>query len=107
MTKLKEFRETAPDWMKISMLDVLELIDSSKTNKFLPMLTQIINSSYLTRGDNPHEINDYKRELVQRVPSLKNKIDTFDKGTLFCIYHMIEQIRVSELETMLDFHGFV
>ena len=103
MTKLKEFRETAPDWMKISMLDVLELIDSSKTNKFLPMLTQIINSSYLTRGDNPHEINDYKRELVRRVPSLKNKIDTFDKGGLFCIYHMIEQIRVSELETMLDF----
>jgi hypothetical protein len=57
----------------------------------------------LTRGDNPHEINDYKRELVRRVPSLKNKIDTFDKGGLFCIYHMIEQIRVSELETMLDF----
>jgi hypothetical protein len=103
MTKLKEFRETAPDWMKISMLDVLELIDSSKTNKFLPMLTQIVNNSYRTRTDNPHEIDDYRRELVQRVPSLKNKINTFGKGTLFTIYHMIEQIRVSELETMLDF----
>lgn len=103
MTKLKEFRETAPDWMKISMLDVLEMIDSTKTNKFLPMLTQIVNTSYLRRTDNPYELNEYKRELVRRVPSLKNKIDTFDKGGLFCIYHMIEQIRVSELETMLDF----
>ena len=103
MTKLKEFRETAPDWMKISMLDVLEMIDQSKTNKFLPMLVHIVNNSYLSRTNNPYELNEYKRELVRKVPSLKNKIDTFDKGGLFCIYHMIEQIRVSELETMLDF----
>lgn len=103
MTRLKEFRETAPDWMKISMLDVLEMIDSSKTNKFLPMLTQIVDSSYRTRTDSPHEIDEYRRELVRRIPSLKNKINAFDKASLFAIYHMIEQIRVSELETMFDF----
>ena len=103
MTKLKEFRETAPDWMKISMLDVLEMMDSSKTNKFLPMLTQIVDNSYRTRTDSPHEIDEYRRELVRRIPSLENKINTFDKASLFAIYHMIEQIRVSELETMLDF----
>ena len=103
MTKLKEFRETAPDWMKISMLDVLEMMDSSKTNKFLPMLTQIVDNSYRTRTDSPHEIDEYRRELVRRIPSLENKINTFDKASLFAIYHMIEQIRVSELETMFDF----
>ena len=101
MTRLKEFRETAPDWMKISMLDILEMMDSSKTNKFLPMLTQIVDSSYRTRTDNPYEIDDYRKELVRRIPSFENKI--FDKGSLFAILHMIEQIRVSELDTMLDF----
>ena len=101
MTRLKEFRETAPDWMKISMLDILEMMDPSKTNKFLPMLTQIVDSSYRTRTDNPYEIDDYRRELVRRIPSFENKI--FDKGSLFAILHTIEQIRVSELETMVDF----
>ena len=46
MTKLKKFKETAPSWMKLSLIDVLEMIDPSNTNKFLPMLTNIVNSSF-------------------------------------------------------------
>jgi hypothetical protein len=44
MTKLKKFKETAPSWMKLSLIDVLEMIDPSNTNKFLPMLTNIVDS---------------------------------------------------------------
>ena len=64
MTKLKEFRESAPQWMKISFLDALEFIDTSKTNKFLPMLTKIMDTAFKNRFDNCNETKELINELV-------------------------------------------
>jgi hypothetical protein len=38
--------------MNLSLIDVLEMIDPSNTNKFLPMLTNIVDSSFKNRVGN-------------------------------------------------------
>ena len=104
MTKLKEFRESVPSWMKMSMIDVLEMMDPSKTNKYLPMLVQVFDDSNSSRYNiNVHEIKEYENALARKLPFIKDKIKSLDKKILFTIWHFIEQLRTNEVETMIEF----
>lgn len=101
MTKLKEFRETAPSWMKMSFLDVLQRIDPSKTNKFLPMLSNIV-ISHFEKKDTCHN-NDLRHELGIRLPIIKNQLQNFDTPTLWMVYHLSQILSLGDLETIFEF----
>lgn len=101
MTKLKEFRETAPSWMKMSFLDVLQRIDPSKTNKFLPMLSNIV-INHFEKKDTCHN-NDLRHELGIRLPIIKNQLQNFDTPTLWMVYHLSQILSLGDLETIFEF----
>ena len=71
MTKLKKFKETAPKWMTISLFDCLEMIDPSKTNKFVPMMVNIINSEFEKRVENwgENELNEIALTMSRYYPT--------------------------------------
>ena len=101
MTKLKEFRETVPSWMKMSFFDVLQTIDPSKTNKFLPMLSNMV-INHFEKKDVRHN-NELRHELEIRLPIIKNQIQNFDTATLWMVYHLSQILSLGDLETIFEF----
>lgn len=110
MTKLKEFRESAPYWMKISFLDALEFIDTSKTNKFLPMLTKIMDTSFKNRFNNVNDRKEIINELERKLPHLEGQFNNLDVKTIYSFltqYNLIpnhETEIISEFITMYEKH---
>ena len=103
MTKLKEFRETVPSWMKLSFLDALQLVDTSKTNKFLPMLTKMVDASFKGRVNNINHTKELIYELENKLPHLKGSFNNLDVSTLLSLHAQFNQISFHELETMSEF----
>ena len=104
MTKLKKFKETVPSWMKLSLIDVLEMIDPSNTNKFLPMLTNIVDSSFKNRVGN---WGDDTIEFIHRIetisPHLKGTFDVSDPSLVYSFWALLERIPNNELDSLVDF----
>ena len=104
MTKLKKFKETVPPWMSLSLIDVLEMIDPSKTNKFLPMLTNIVDSSFKNRVGNWREDTI---EFIHRIetisPHLKGTFDVSDPSLVYSFWALLERIPNNELDSLVDF----
>ena len=104
MTKLKKFKETVPPWMSLSLIDVLEMIDPSKTNKFLPMLTNIVDSSFKNRVGN---WGDDTIEFIHRIetisPHLKGTFDVSDPSLVYSFWALLERIPNNELDSLVDF----
>ena len=104
MTKLKKFKETVPSWMKLSLIDVLEMIDPSNTNKFLPMLTNIVDSSFKNRVGNWREDTI---EFIHRIetisPHLKGTFDVSDPSLVYSFWALLERIPNNELDSLVDF----
>ena len=46
MAKFKEIVENSPYWSKIRFIDVINMIDISKTNKYTEMIMRVLTSSY-------------------------------------------------------------
>jgi hypothetical protein len=103
MTKLKEFRESAPYWMKISFLDALEFIDASKTNKFLPMLVKIMDTSFKNRFNNFNETKELINELERKLPHLKGDFDKLDVRTIYSFLLQYNQMPNHEMEIVSEF----
>ena len=103
MTKLKEFRESVPYWMKISFLDALEFIDASKTNKFLPMMTKIMDTSFKNRFNNFNETKELINELERKLPHLKGDFDKLDVTTIYSFLLQYNQMSNNEMEIISEF----
>jgi hypothetical protein len=98
MTKLKKFKETAPSWMKLSLIDVLEMIDPSNTNKFLPMLTNIVDSSFKNRvGNWKEDTIEFIRRIETIAPHLKGTFDISDPSLIYSFWTLLERIPNNEL----------
>ena len=103
MTKLKEFRESVPYWMKISFLDALEFTDTSKTNKFLPMMTKIMDTSFKNRFNNSNETKELINELERKLPHLKGHFDNLDVTTIYSFLLQYNQMSNNEMEIISEF----
>ena len=104
MTKLKKFKETAPSWMKLSLIDVLEMIDPSNTNKFLPMLTNIVDSSFKNRvGHWKEDTIEFIRRIETIAPHLKGTFDISDPSLIYSFWTLLERIPNNELDSLVDF----
>ena len=104
MTKLKKFKETVPSWMKLSLIDVLEMIDPSNTNKFLPMLTNIVDSSFKNRvGNWGEDTIEFIRRIETISPHLKGTFDVSDPSLVYSFWALLERIPNNELDSLVDF----
>jgi hypothetical protein len=105
MTKLKKFKETVPSWMKLSFIDVLEMIDPSNTNKFLPMLTKIVDSSFKQRVDTwgKYEITEFITRIENTIPHLKGKFSISDSTLIYTFWSLLERIPNNEIDVFVNF----
>ena len=104
MTKLKKFKETVPPWMNLSLIDVLEMIDPSNTNKFLPMLTNIVDSSFKNRvGNWKEDTIEFIRRIETIAPHLKGTFDISDPSLIYSFWTLLERIPSNELDSLVDF----
>jgi hypothetical protein len=105
MTKLKKFKETVPSWMKLSFIDVLEMIDPSNTNKFLPMLTKIVDSSFKERVDTwgKYEITEFITRIENTIPHLKGKFSISDPTLIYTFWSLLERIPNNEIDVFVNF----
>ena len=104
MTKLKKFKETVPSWMNLSLIDVLEMIDPSNTNKFLPMLTNIVDSSFKNRvGNWKEDTIEFIRRIETIAPHLKGTFDISDPSLIYSFWTLLERIPNNELDSLVDF----
>jgi len=105
MTKLKKFKETVPSWMKLSFIDVFEMMDPSKTNKFLPMFVNIIDSAFKNRLSSwgKDDLVEFTRRIEQSMPHLKGTLNDLEPSLIYSYWNMLEKIPNIELDILLDF----
>ncbi len=111
MTKLKKFKETAPKWMTMSLFDCLEMLDPSKTNKFVPMMVNIINSEFEKRVESwgENELNEIALSMSRYYPTFNIDLKTgnISPTTLHVIYRLLDNINSHErdlLGSFMDYH---
>jgi hypothetical protein len=105
MTKLKKFKETAPTWMKLSLIDILEMMDQSKTNKFLPMIVNIVDTSFKNRINSwgKEDLMEFTNRIERTMPHLKGTFNDMEPSLLYGYYNLLDKLPNNELETLLDF----
>jgi hypothetical protein len=111
MTKLKKFKDTAPKWMTMSLFDCLEMLDPSKTNKFVPMMVNIINSEFEKRVESwgENELNEIALSMSRYYPTfnIDLKPGNISPTTLHVIYRLLDNINSHErdlLGSFMDYH---
>jgi hypothetical protein len=88
MAKLKELKETCPEWFKSSIFDMLVYLDPSKTNKFIPMMINVLDNELNNRLDNEESIIHIKNHFLQIFPYMNESF--FDnKENVKIAWHLI------------------
>ena len=107
MTKLKKLKETAPEWMTMSLFDCLEMLDPSKTNKFVPMMMNIVNSEFEKRVQSwgEHELHELKDSMLRNYPTLNVDMTPgkISDTTLHMMYTMFDKINNHERDLLTSF----
>ena len=50
MAKRVDIIEQAPEFMKLSLLDLIMLLDPSKSNKYTPLMVKLFTKNYFNRN---------------------------------------------------------
>lgn len=72
MGRLKEIREKSPEWMKMSLMDLVESMDPTLHNKYVQMIVNLLVSKMennVKSISNDGEFSHYINEYHSRVPS--------------------------------------
>ena len=107
MTKLKKLKETAPEWMTMSLFDCLEMLDPSKTNKFVPMMMNIVNAEFEKRIQSwgETELHEIKETMLRHYPTLNVDLTPgkISPTTLHMMYSMFDKINNHERNLLTSF----
>lgn len=72
MARKKDIIENAPEFMKMNLLDLIMELDTSKTNKYTPLMVKLFSENYKVRNSrNTDEFNYMLREDYN-IPNYKN-----------------------------------
>lgn len=63
MAKRTDIEKQAPDFMKMNLLDIIMMLDSSKTNKYTPLMVKLFTQDYNQRNMRKHHLNEIHNEL--------------------------------------------
>jgi hypothetical protein len=110
MAKLKELKENCPEWIKSSIFDMLVYLDPSKTNKFIPMMINVLENELNVRLDNEESIGEIKNYFLQLFPYMNESF--FDnKENVKIAWHLIRMFESNPIinnnfRTIIDFTEF-
>ena len=63
MAKRAEIIEQAPNFMKLSLLDLIMLLDPSKTNKYTPLMVKLFTKNYFKRNFRRENVDEFYHDL--------------------------------------------
>ena len=100
MAKRVEIVEQAPDFMKLSLLDLIMLLDPSKTNKYTPLMVKLFTKNYSKRNLKTNHMNELHIELREgyNVP-----LNNLSDEQIPLIYHFLGCFDSDLIKTMLNF----
>lgn len=110
MAKLKELKENCPEWIKSSIFDMLVYLDPSKTNKFIPMMINVLENELNVRLDNEESIGEIKNYFLQLFPYMNESF--FDnKENVKIAWNLIRVFESNPIinnnfRTIIDFTEF-
>ena len=63
MAKRVDIIEQAPEFMKLSLLDLIMLLDPSKTNKYTPLMVKLFTKNYFKRNFRRENVDEFYHDL--------------------------------------------
>jgi hypothetical protein len=100
MAKRADIAEQAPDFMKMNLLDLIMLLDPSKTNKYTPMMVKLFNQNYTQRNLRQRDIQNLQAELREAYNLVLNNIPD-EKVPI--IYHFLGGFDSELIRTTVNF----
>jgi len=100
MAKRADIAEQAPDFMKMNLLDLIMLLDPSKTNKYTPLMVKLFTKNYSKRNLKTNHMNELHIELREgyNVP-----LNNLSDEQIPLIYHFLGCFDSDLIKTMLNF----
>ena len=100
MAKRADIAEQAPDFMKMNLLDLIMLLDPSKTNKYTPLMVKLFTKNYSKRNLKTNHMNELHIELREgyNVP-----LNNISDEQIPLIYHFLGCFDSDLVKTMLNF----
>lgn len=103
MAKRADIIEQAPEFMKLSLLDLIMLMDPSKTNKYTPLLIKLFTKNYSKRHIRPDGgVEEFNRELRDSYNIILNNIPTENVPMLFHLVGVFGSDVVGHLMKFMD-----
>lgn len=101
MAKLKEIKESSPVWMTTSFIDMVSLIDKSKTNKYVKMISNLVEKNMNERISN---WDHYDVEHMRETLNLWG-IDTTNLSNFECFYYrsILDMVQNSDRDILVEF----
>lgn len=101
MAKLKEIKESSPVWMTTSFIDMVSLIDKSKTNKYVKMISNLVEKYMNERISN---WDHYDVEHMRETLNLWG-IDTTNLSNFECFYYrsILDMVQNSDRDILVEF----
>jgi len=101
MAKLKEIKESSPVWMTTSFIDMVSLIDKSKTNKYVKMISNLFEKNMNERISN---WDHYDVEHMRETLNLWG-IDTTNLSNFECFYYrsILDMVQNSDRDILVEF----
>lgn len=105
MGKIERYRNNGPDWVNLSLLDLIFAMDKSKTNKYVPMMMNVMSNDLLRRY-NQEEINDIRREIEAREIFPEGFITNMSTLALIVSWRIFDAFNYNDLRTIKEFINF-
>lgn len=105
MGKIERYRNNGPDWVNLSLLDLIFAMDKSKTNKYVPMIMNVMSNDLLRRY-NQEEINDIRREIEAREIFPESFMTNMSTLSLVVTWRIFDAFNYNDLRTIKEFINF-
>ena len=102
MAKRTDITEQAPEFMKMNLLDIIMMIDPSKTNKYTPLMVKLFTKNYSKRNLKTGHLNELNIELRdgynvvlpgisdEQIPLIYQFLGCFDSDLIKTMLNFIE-----------------
>jgi len=104
MPRVNEIRQSVPEWFNWSLLDIILMIDKSKTHKYTPLIVNLVKNS-ITDITKMNDDMEYINKTNKKSYSLD--VDNFSDDENVILYRLIGQIMSeSDISTLYKFIEF-
>jgi len=112
MAKRTDIIEQTSEFMKMNLLDVIMLLDPSKTNKYTPLMVKLFTKNYSQRNFKKNHIDDFRREIRdiynlelknisdEQIPLIYQFLGSFESELVRSMVNLIDAAEKNQLPGM-------